>query len=266
MENITTEYWNRIWDNISNRKKSLNVNNPIKGYVFYKFDILFKKILKGKIRRGMKLLEIGCGGGDWLVYFAERFGVEVEGVDYSEQGCKLAEKKLKKRKIKAHIIQEDVFKLPSEFLGRYDIIISMGFIEHFENPALVISRIAKYLKEGGIIITEVPNMGGFPGILQKFLNKKVYNFHKVVKKEEIFEMHRNLFLPLFCDYYIPVGTPVNPGGSLVKISILNVIKIFCKMIQMVDLIIPLPSSKFFSPYLIFIGQKANSQNSGKQVC
>lgn len=49
---------------------------------------LFKPYLKTGHKR---VLEIGCALGRWLVYLSRQFGSRVYGIDYNENGCKLAE-------------------------------------------------------------------------------------------------------------------------------------------------------------------------------
>lgn len=83
--------------------------------VYKKLDKLFKLFLE---KENKSILEIGCGGGRWLIYFAKEFGYNVWGIDYSEIGCKIARENLKREDVSGTILCEDVFKnsLESEFL------------------------------------------------------------------------------------------------------------------------------------------------------
>jgi SAM-dependent methyltransferase len=42
----------------------------------------------------------------------------------------------------------------------YDIVVSLGVIEHFNDPTAVVARHIELLKPGGVLILEVPNMAG----------------------------------------------------------------------------------------------------------
>ncbi len=107
----------------------------------------------------LKLVEIGCAPGRWLIWFNKVFGYHVTGCDISTQGVELTQKNFAMNDVDGAVYQADAFSddLPKH---EFDIVASLGLIEHFDEPHKIIDRHLRLLKPGGIIILEVPNMAG----------------------------------------------------------------------------------------------------------
>ena len=82
-----------IWEkNIYSKKKQLNIF-PFPGIISF-----FKK-KDFKNRSKTKILEIGCGAGNNLIFLAEE-GFDVSGIDFAVSAIKIAKKKIDQKKIK----------------------------------------------------------------------------------------------------------------------------------------------------------------------
>ncbi len=57
-----------------------------------KLDLICRKL---KLKKGMKLLDIGCGWGGFAEYAAKEYGVEVTGISPAAEQVKLAKKRTK---------------------------------------------------------------------------------------------------------------------------------------------------------------------------
>lgn len=109
--------------------------SPLRGYVGIekylainkKLDMLFKRFIEKGIKR---ILEIGCAKAKWLIYFAKEFSYEVYGIDYLEKGVEIAKRNLKIAGVKGTILCEDIFQTSLKEQS-FDIVYSMGLIEHF---------------------------------------------------------------------------------------------------------------------------------------
>ena len=84
----------------------------------------------------MELLEVGCGNSIWLPYFAKQFGFLVSGLDYSEEGCRTSREMLAEAGVRGMIRCADVFARPDDMRNRYDVIVSVGVVEHFQEPSV----------------------------------------------------------------------------------------------------------------------------------
>lgn len=107
-----------------------------------------------KIESGMKVLEIGCGEGGNLLPFSET-GCFVTGVDMS--GCRIEEARdfFDTCGAKGEFIAEDIFKL-KDLEHKYDIIICHDVLEHLDDKQVFLSKIGKYLNDGGIVFMSFP--------------------------------------------------------------------------------------------------------------
>jgi len=126
---------------------------------------------------GQRLLEFGCGNSNWLPYFAGNFGFRVSGIDYSEKGFELAKEKLLSCGLSGDIHLLDFFTLPTGFTGSFDVVLSFGVVEHFQNPSQVLRMFAETLKPGGFLATMVPKMTGLQGRMRHWSHPESYRKH-----------------------------------------------------------------------------------------
>ncbi len=120
-------------------------SKPITEYPKKLINYLIKRF---KLEKKQKILELGCGRGEFLNEF-EEFGLDAHGVDISDY-CKKFFPKLKFKK--TDMANE---KLPFED-NFFDIIYSKSIIEHFYYPDKVFKEAYRVLKPGGLIITLTP--------------------------------------------------------------------------------------------------------------
>jgi len=148
----------------------------------------FQEVLAEK--RGGVLIEVGCGGSEWLPFFVKEFQFQVTGLDYSAAGCLLAESILKREQVKGTIINGDLFAHYSDLEGKFDVLITMGLVEHFDNSSEIISALRRFLKPGGTMITIIPNLLSFLGPVQKIINIQIYNAHLAINREALVAAHK----------------------------------------------------------------------------
>lgn len=125
-----------------------------------------------------KLLDVGCGAGDFLDAFAYYLPkLKLTGVDISKKAITEA----KKRKIKADFKAASAEKLP---FGAevFDIVTCFDVVEHVRYPAKMLNEIARVLKKGGIFHTFIPAENNFfspEGFLIKvgWRAKEIYGGH-----------------------------------------------------------------------------------------
>lgn len=110
------------------------------------------------IRRGEKILDIGCKDGAMLVYCG-LLGAVVTGIDLKSESIKTAESYIKKYSINGQAVAGDVRKL--QFSDNYfDKVISSDFFEHLspEDNALVLKEAYRVLRPGGALIIKTPRV------------------------------------------------------------------------------------------------------------
>lgn len=102
---------------------------------------------------GRRLLEIGCGHGDFLFVAAKR-GFACTGVEYSNHACRIAQSKVGGD---AEIIQGEV----SSLQGRksfFDICVMCDLIEHVRRPDELLRSVYERLRPGGLVFIATPTL------------------------------------------------------------------------------------------------------------
>jgi L-malate glycosyltransferase len=124
-----------------------------------------------------RCIEIGCYPGTYLSVFGQ-LGYELYGIDYCEH-VPLLPDALRRMEFKVGSFwKEDFFAFDPG--GRFDIVASFGFIEHFENFEEVIGRHAELVDKNGYLVIEVPNfIGAFQRWLHVHFDRPNYDRHHV---------------------------------------------------------------------------------------
>lgn len=109
-------------------------------------------------------LEVGVYPGGHLLYLAQTFGYQPVGVDFSPN-VSLLTKIFRQHHIEGEFIQADFFEWDPRRL--FDVVVSHGFIEHFEDYAAVVDRHWELVKPGGIMIISTPVFTPYQYIIRK---------------------------------------------------------------------------------------------------
>lgn len=257
------DYWSSVWKNTELPEPINPLNKRLKNHIIIEFDKIFKKVLGNFDLKGKKILEVGCGNSVWLPYLSKTFNLVPTGLDYSEFGCEQERRIFQRDAIKGEVYCADMFNPPVELLGSFDIVLSMGVVEHFEDTAKAIKAMKSYIKPDGIIITTIPNNVGLTGWLQKLINRPVYDIHNIIDKNDLEVAHReNDFEIFFSEYVVSVGLHMNLDVKDKPIKNLKFKKIIAKGLSVITSVVwlfekyifKLPSSSFFSPAVILIAK------------
>jgi SAM-dependent methyltransferase len=128
------------------------------------------------VARGERVLEVGCSPGRWLLWYAERFGAAVTGVEYSAAGVRLSRDNLAAAGVDGEIYEADFFSRELR-LGRFGLVLSLGFIEHFDDISVAFARHADFVADGGRIAIGMPNFRGLTGFLQAWGDHGYLDIH-----------------------------------------------------------------------------------------
>jgi 2-polyprenyl-3-methyl-5-hydroxy-6-metoxy-1,4-benzoquinol methylase len=175
----------------------------------YDFYLLWNVILPQHLPslRGSKVVEVGSAPGEFLVEFSQRHGCVPYGIEYSEVGVEVNRRVFSRNGFNPdNVIYSDFFS--DEFQARYreqfDVVVSRGFIEHFEDVRPVVDRHINLLRPGGHLIIGIPNLRGVNYGLAKLFHKEVIPLHNIeIMRKQAFTnlFKRNDLEPLFCDHY-----------------------------------------------------------------
>lgn len=110
-----------------------------------KLDLICRKL---ELKKGMTVLDIGCGWGAFLEYAAKNYGTRGVGVTPAAEQVKFARARLKGLDIK---IQQKDYR---QVTGRYDRIVSIGSFEHigYKNYRTFFEVCDAHLVQGGMML------------------------------------------------------------------------------------------------------------------
>jgi ubiquinone/menaquinone biosynthesis C-methylase UbiE len=108
------------------------------------------------IRKGIKVLDIGCGRGELVIWFARNGASEVVGIDYSKSAVEIA--KGARNKFSKKVRSRMNFKLMDaknlKFKNNYfDLVVMTEILEHVypDEQVKIFSDIGRVLKEDGFV-------------------------------------------------------------------------------------------------------------------
>ena len=118
---------------------------PVNSYPFKLGKYLLEKHYKGV----GKILDIGCGRGDYLDVF-KHYGCESHGLDISPNIKRLEQEHVVK------FCDLEVEKFPYKE-GTFDFVFSKSVIEHLQNPTNLFSNAHECLKDDGVAVIMTPS-------------------------------------------------------------------------------------------------------------
>ena len=194
---IAEEWWDP-----KGKFKPLHNFNPLRiSYVKDNIVKTFNIQKKDKILSGVKILDIGCGGG-LLCEPMSRLGAEVFGMDASEKNVEIAKIHAKKSNLNIKYFCSSPEKFKSDL--KFDVILNMEIIEHVEDVDFFLKSCSKFLKKNGVMFVATLNKTlksylfaiiGAEYIL-KWLPIGTHDWEKFVKPEELIRITKKYDLTL----------------------------------------------------------------------
>lgn len=105
------------------------------------------------IKPGMRVLDVGCGAGDVSFLAASLVGPEgaVIGVDKSPEATALASQRVQAAGLtNVHFITQDLSTFTMD--EPVDALIGRLVLMYFADPAVILRRLTRFLKPGGVVV------------------------------------------------------------------------------------------------------------------
>lgn len=221
----------------------------------------FERCLRDELRRSLfgcrgEALEVGCVPGKWLAFMARELGLKPSGIDFSKSGIECTLRNLEMLGIEhGGIVCGDFLKLPPD--PRFDVVLSLGFIEHFTDVDAVIRRHLDWLKPGGTLVLGVPNFRGVYGPIQAILDRTVLDKHnlEVMSTSFFAKLGSRFDLTLRSAAYIgsfepllPMGRPGVAGPAQFFVKVFLRVCTYIRRLRLFDRV----NSRFFSSYILAV--------------
>ena len=194
---IAEEWWDP-----NGKFKPLHNFNPIRiSYLKENIIETFNLQKKDKILSGIKILDIGCGGG-LLSEPMSRLGAEVFGMDASEKNIEVAKIHAKKSGLNIKYFCSSPERFETNL--KFDVILNMEIIEHVEDVGFFLKSSSRLLRKNGIMFVATLNKTlksylfaiiGAEYIL-KWLPIGTHEWEKFVKPEELVNISKKYNLTL----------------------------------------------------------------------
>lgn len=184
------------WWDVSGKFKPLHMMNPCRlDYITTQIAAEFGRDRDAdRPFQGLRLLDIGCGGG-LLSEPMARLGAEVVGADAAAGNIPVAQ---------IHAAQSglriDYRNTTAEALAesgeRFDVILNMEVIEHVADPLSYLSSCRTLLKPGGLMLTSTINRNpksfavaiiGAEHVM-RWLPKGTHDWTKFITPDELFDL------------------------------------------------------------------------------
>jgi SAM-dependent methyltransferase len=171
MPNLLTDrsFWTNYWES----KPDLAIPvNP---------DYLFHQQLETIIKRDKPKSAVELGGfpGYYTIFLKKYFGIEATLFDYFVHP-EILQSVLSRNNLKLEdiqVIEADLFDYTPE--KKYDLVLSCGLIEHFEDTKDIITRHLAFLNPGGTLFITLPNFRSVNGLVQRTFDKANYLKHNI---------------------------------------------------------------------------------------
>lgn len=154
----------------------------------------FRGVLEGRFGpdlRGLRLLDVGCGGGILTEDFL-RLGVFATGVDVAEKALRCAASHARAGSLKPIYVRARGERLPFAD-ATFSAVVSSDFLEHVDDVRELVREGARLLEPGGLFLYDTINRTWLTllfhiGILQewrKLVPPRTHDWRQFVKPSEL---------------------------------------------------------------------------------
>lgn len=164
-------------------KNSRNLDEAQKS----KLDLICKKL---NLKKGMKVLDIGCGWGGFAKYAAEKYKVKVTGITVSKEQVEYAKELCKNLPVEIRL--QDYRDLNEKF----DAIVSIGMFEHvgYKNYKTFMKIVHRCLKDDGLFLLHTIGSNKSVKSLDSWMTKYIFPNSMLPSIKQIGKSIENLFV------------------------------------------------------------------------
>ena len=156
--------------------------------------------------RGVRVLEIGCGGGIGLAELARRLEpTRLVGLDVDAHLLEEAHRYLGALSVRAELVHGDARQLPFP-TSAFDVVIDFGTCYHIAFPAQALREVHRVLADGGLFVHETR--------LAQLLSHPIRSFGRAMPHHVVPALATTRWAGLWCVRQRrgdPEGYPIGPA-------------------------------------------------------
>ena len=176
-EDLASRWWDK-----NGEFKALHEMNPIR----------LNFINTNSPLTGMKVLDVGCGGGILTESMAKSAAI-VTGIDMGKAPLSIAKLHAMEEELNIEYTQITVEAHAEEKAASYDIVTCMELLEHVPDPISIIKSCAQLVKPGGFIYFSTVNRNAKSYLfailgaeyVMKMLPKGTHDYSKFIRPSEL---------------------------------------------------------------------------------
>lgn len=131
---------------------------------------LVKSHLQSQGLEGSRILEIGCGRGDFACWLAEEVGMtaDIWTADFSVTAVRKARSFAESQRLHGRWLVMDIQNIAAP-AATFDTIFCCESVEHVPSPPRALAELVRVLKPGGQLFLTTPNYSGLMGLYRGYL-------------------------------------------------------------------------------------------------
>ena len=190
---LSSNWWNEHGEMSILHSMSEARMNYIRNIVIKYFSIKSNSL---KVLKGLKILDVGCGGGISSEPFA-RMGAKVTGIDLSSELIRVAKQHSRKMNLNIEYLHRNIKTIVDEN-KKYDVVVALELLEHVNNLSNFCELLGRCVHSKGLIILSTINKTALSHLLVIKLAEDVFNklprgthnFKKFIKPEGLSEIFK----------------------------------------------------------------------------
>ena len=152
-----------------------------------KYDLIAQKL---GLKKGMRVLDIGCGWGGFSKYISEKYDVEVVGITLSENQAMYARKMCENLNVEIRVQDyRDIFE-------KFDRVVEIGMFEHVgpKNYREFMQKVYDCLKDDGLLMLHTIGSNVTSNVGDPWVDKYIFANGKLPSIAQIGNSIENLFI------------------------------------------------------------------------